>query len=227
VAEKLGIRRIVVPRDAGVGSAIGFLLAPVAYEVVRSRHVLLSAFPRDDVESVYADMRTEAEAVVRPAAEPGAVLDASRRAYMRYVGQGHEIAVPVPEGAIGAATAAALRDAFERTYAALYGRLIPGLDVEVLSWTLTLAARDPAAHGVRQHARDVQVQTLRSSRERTASGAGRRTWSRDALRADESIEGPALVTEAQTTTVVAPGFHARVDSSGHLVLERTRERRSA
>jgi hypothetical protein len=95
VAEKLGVRRILVPSGAGVGSAIGFLRAPVAYEVVRSLYQRFATFDRAAVNALLAEMAAEArEAVARGAF--GAPVEERRLAYMRYVGQGHEIAVPLP-----------------------------------------------------------------------------------------------------------------------------------
>ena len=146
LADKLELDRFLVPADAGVGSAVGFLLAPVSYEVVRSRYMQLSNFDAAVVREVMEEMRGEATAVVARGA-PGARTTESVRAYMRYVGQGHEIGVEVPRGVVvGTGSGAgddsmdALRRAFDEAYRAVYGRIIPGLDVEVLSWTLVVTA---------------------------------------------------------------------------------------
>ena len=95
VAEKLGIGRVLVPPNAGVGSAVGLLRAPVAYEVVRGRLMRLDSFDAGAANRLFAEMRAEAEAIVRRGA-PDAALSEQRSAFMRYRGQGHEIAVKLP-----------------------------------------------------------------------------------------------------------------------------------
>ena len=125
----------MIPPDAGVGSAHGFLDAPIAYEVVRTLLVRLDALDHDRIDAMFAAMRDEAEAVVRLGVPNGELLE-TRTAYMRYRGQGHEIAVPFPAGKADPAT---LRAAFDTTYAALFGRIIPRLEVEAVTWTLALA----------------------------------------------------------------------------------------
>ena len=138
LADKLRIDRFLVPADAGVGSAVGFLLAPISYEVVRSRYARVSDFREEPIRQVLAEMSAEATIVVE-SGQPGAPIEEITRAYMRYVGQGHEISVDLPDQLSGAT----LRSAFEQAYEAVYGRLIPGLDVEVLSWTLVATAPTP------------------------------------------------------------------------------------
>ncbi|MEX0643792.1 MAG: hydantoinase/oxoprolinase family protein, partial [Parvularculaceae bacterium] len=141
LAEKLGVRTIIIPANAGVGSAIGFLLAPAAYEVVRSRPMRLDQFDGGALVSLFADMRAEAEAVIADAA-PGAALVETRVAYMRYLGQGHEIAVPIEMSTL-AEGASKLAAAFERVYAGLYARTIPDMTIEALTWSLTLTGPRP------------------------------------------------------------------------------------
>jgi N-methylhydantoinase A len=135
LAQKLGIRRVVVPPDAGVGSALGFLGAPIAYEVVRTLLVRLDALEQSTIDALFADMRAEAEAVVRLGVPRGALIE-TRTGFMRYRGQGHEVAVLLPDGALDPA---ALRAAFDATYARVYGRVIPRLEIEAVTWTLALA----------------------------------------------------------------------------------------
>ncbi len=145
VADKLELDRFLVPGHAGVGSAVGSLLAPISYEVVQSRYMRLSEFDRALVREVLAAMRGEAAAVVESGA-PGAPTIERAHAFMRYVGQGHEIGVELPPEVVGGGGGeGSLKAAFDRAYEAVYGRTIPGLDIEVLSWTLVVSA--PGAGG--------------------------------------------------------------------------------
>src|SRR6266550_1858172 len=111
VAEKLGLARVLVPPNAGVGSAVGFLVAPISYELVKSRHMRLDNFDFAGASVLLADMSRDARALVEPGAR-GAPVTERRLAYMRYVGQGHEITVPLPVRALAAEDATALRAEF-------------------------------------------------------------------------------------------------------------------
>ena len=95
LAEKLDMDRILIPAAAAVGSAIGFLRAPVAYEVVRSAYQVVSAFDAEAANRVLGEMRAEAAAIVARGA-PGAATQEMRAAYMRYLGQGHEVSCRSP-----------------------------------------------------------------------------------------------------------------------------------
>ena len=148
VAEKIGVKRVIVPPNAGVGSAVGFLAAPVAYELVRSRHMRLDAFDPAGANALLDEMSREATALVAPGAR-GAPIFERRIAFMRYVGQGHEITVPLPLQPLTAADALAMREAYERDYAALFERHIPDAAIEILSWSVQVSteAKIPAAQG--------------------------------------------------------------------------------
>jgi len=121
VAEKIGVRRVIVPPNAGVGSAVGFLAAPVSYELVRSRYMRLDAFDAVAATELLKEMSAEATALVVPGARGMATFE-RRLAFMRYVGQGHEITIALPERPLAAGDAATFRQEFEREYARLFAR---------------------------------------------------------------------------------------------------------
>ena len=139
VAEKIGISRVLVPANASVGSAVGLLRAPVAYEIVRGRLMRLSSFDPAAANRLLAEMRAEAEVIVRRGA-PDAELTEQRSAFMRYRGQGHEIAVRLPVRTFTAADRTTITDMFEEAYRRLYSRPIPGVEIEILSWVISVDA---------------------------------------------------------------------------------------
>jgi N-methylhydantoinase A len=226
LAEKLGLERIVVPAGAGVGSAIGFLCAPIAYEVVRSRYHRLSSFDPAVVNRTLEEMSEEAHTVVCGAA-PKAVVGETRTAYMRYIGQGHEIAVDLPVRPLLVEDGALLRAAFDAAYTALYGRTIPGLDIEVLSWTVNVATKVavPGAAAVPEAAIPPPEPAVRRplfDPER-AGPVAVPVYRRAEFKPGVCLEGPALIVEDQTTTVVAERFTAAVDDLGYITMVRRRD----
>ena len=223
LAEKLEVDRVVIPTGAGVGSAIGFLRAPVSYEVVRSRYLRLSAFDADLANAVLAEMRAEAEAIVAEAAAAAPLVE-SRTAFMRYLGQGHEISVALPGRDLTAADGAVLQEAFDAAYTQLYGRTIPDLDVEILSWTLTLGTELPAVTQVPAPAFDGSAIAPIAQRPvfdpTAADFIETPVYRRDDLAPGIRIEGPALIVEDQTTSVVTARFEATLNQAGYVVMRR-------
>ena len=221
LAQKLGIDRVVVPVGAGVGSAHGFLRAPIAYEVVRSRHMRLDAFDAAALNALFEEMRAEAEAVVRMGA-PAAALTETRTGFMRYRGQGHEIAVTLPARALLPTDTATLRGAFEAAYTALFGRVIPRLEVEAMTFALSLsAARALPAPEPDPPPRPAPAP--RGTRDVTDPATGATepaaVYERGALAPGMALPGPALIVEDGTTTVVPRGMAARINALHQIVLE--------
>jgi N-methylhydantoinase A len=222
VAEKLGISRVLIPANAGVGSAVGLLRAPVAYEVVRGRLMRLSGFEPENANRLLADMRAEAEAIVRRGA--GAAPLAERRAaFMRYRGQGHEIAVELPVRAFNSTDRAAITALFEDAYRRLYSRPIPGVDIEILSWVVTISAPAQGELATEAPVRASEAKA-RARRRLFDPQAGEFQnvpiyWRGD-LAPGAKIAGPAVITEDDTSTVVSPLFEAQIDKFGYIALTR-------
>lgn len=222
VAEKIGVREIVVPPNPSVGSAVGFLFAPVSYEIVRSHYARLDAFPFEAIHALLTELEAEARRIVEAGA-PGEPLTVRRMAFMRYRGQGHEIEIPIPDGAIDATTLGRLSDSFDAEYARQFGRTVPDMTVEALNWSVAVSNRPPA------HRRVEEIETLRRpqpegarllSLGQEAEPVEARVFRREALAPGDEIEGPALIVEPQTTTYVSRAFRCRVDAAGNLVLTR-------
>jgi N-methylhydantoinase A len=222
VAEKIGIERILVPRGAGVGSAIGFLRAPVGYEVVRSLYQRFRGFDVGAVNALLHSMADEATTLVAQGAL-GAATTENRLAYMRYVGQGHEISVKLPSRDLVADDVAAIRAAYDAEYARFYDRPVPGSDVEVLSFSVTVAtvvaAVDPVAAPLAAPApAPIRTQAVRD----TVKGevVDWPVFDRASLPPGAGVAGPCIVAEAETSTLVGAGWVCRVDGLGYLELLR-------
>ncbi|HEY7576544.1 MAG TPA: hydantoinase/oxoprolinase family protein [Acetobacteraceae bacterium] len=220
LAQKLGIRRVVVPPDAGVGSALGFLGAPIAYEVVRTLLVRLDALDQAAVDALFAEMRAEAEVVVRLGTPPGDLVE-TRTGFMRYRGQGHEIAVPLPAGPLDPL---ALRQAFDATYARLYGRTIPRLEIEAVTWTLSLAeshdlpARLPPPPRAGSPAPGATRRLLETTSGELVDAV---VYERAPLPIGACMEGPCVIVEDGTSTIVPTGYQALIGAAGEIVIEET------
>jgi N-methylhydantoinase A len=222
VAEKLGIGRVLIPVNAGVGSAVGLLRAPVAYEVVRGRLMRLSSFDPDAANQLLADMRAEAEAIVRRGA-PGAPVTERRAAFMRYRGQGHEIAVELPGRDFTGADRSHVAALFEEAYRRLYSRPIPGVDIEILSWVVTVSA---PAQGELAKPMPLQPRKPNARGQRPLfdpqAGEFQKVpiyWRND-LTPGAKIAGPAVIAEDDTSTVISPSFEAHLDTFGYIALHR-------
>ncbi len=222
VAAKLNISRVIIPINAGVGSAVGLLRAPVAYEIVRGRLMRLSSFDAAAANRLFAQMRAEAEEIVRRGA-PDAPLTERRSAFMRYRGQGHEIAVELPVRDFTAADRATITALFEDAYRRLYSRPIPGVEIEILSWVIAVSAPAEgelgAAIGTKPH-----EAKPRAHRPVFDPQAGEFQnvpiyWRAD-LAPGARIAGPAVIAEDDTSTVVSPLFDATIDEFGYIALVR-------
>jgi N-methylhydantoinase A len=226
VAEKVGIRRVLVPSGAGVGSAIGFLRAPVGYEVVRSLYQRFSSFDVAAVNELLVSMRAEAVAVVTQGSF-GAKLTERRIAYMRYVGQGHEIPVPLPARTLTVNDVSEIRAAYDTEYTIFYDRPVPGSDVEIMSYAVVIAtvveaeAAAPLAGAAAGFAPDVAAARRQAVRDTLTGEVS--DWAvvdRTALAPGARIAGPAIVAEDETSTLVGPGWSATVNGLGYIELTR-------
>jgi N-methylhydantoinase A len=221
LAEKLGVGRVVVPEGASVGSAIGFLRAPVSFQVVRSHRATLSGFDAGAVNRLLDQCAATATDVVRRAV-PDDDLAVRRVVDVRYIGQGHELQLALPEGALHAEDAMRLRSQFEQLYGSIYGVTMPDQDVEFVTWSVTVSApseRPLPAKPVQKRA----APAPRARRDVYEPALGRMAafavYQRDDLTPGDELAGPALIEEGQTTTVVPASFTLFVDGAGYLVME--------
>ena len=225
LAETLNIKKIIIPSGAGVGSAIGFLKADIAYEVARSFYMDLRSFEPDTINNLFETMRSEAEEVVKQGADTEQLTE-KRTAFMRYRGQGHEIPVPITDLFLTSASKEVLVDTFEAEYERLFGRIIPNLTAEVMTWSLTLSTNRKLKESISTFKRTNKPKP--TSKRRVFSVSLNKyqeipTYQRELLAPGNWIPGPNLITENGTSTYVSENFCAYVNNLNYLELTSQKE----
>ena len=221
VAEKLKVKKIIIPTNASVGSAVGFLRAPVGYEVVKSLRMLLNKFNYEKVNNLLASMRNEAQKIIQNNSEKTEFIE-ERFAFMRYAGQGHEIKVPIDNKVLSNEDAKTIKNSFEANYEKLYSRTLPNADIEILTWSLSLSIMD------KNKTEYLELDSYKKIKENSLidyydyeSGEQIKipNYERTKLNPGDLIEGQCVITEAQTTIVVSNNFNTKVLSNDFLQME--------
>ena len=230
LCEKLGVDELLVPPGASVGSAIGFLRAPFAYEALRSHHATVDRFDPAAVNAMLAELADEATTFVTEAvgstgaSVDGLVLETERWAYMRYAGQGWEIPVPVDATPFDVVGGELLANKFEKAYEEFFGRAIAGLAVEAIGWSVRVATPRATVHRVQRVAASRDVAPDRTRRVYDAasdSTTDAAVVQRHALDVGDRVVGPAVIVETQTTTLLSSTQRAVMQPDGCLLVTRT------
>ncbi len=221
VAKAIGIERVIIPPACGAASALGFLSGAVAHEAVRSMPIALSKADWPFVNRALRELEAEGIELLQTAGLTSEQVTIIREAEIRILGQIHNIRIMLPEGDLDVAQVPRLADAFAATYSRLYGRAPISLNLEILSLRVTVkgperplgrthlakAASDEAG----QTARPVWFPEFREYRQTPV-------FKRGALQTGQRIVGPAIIEEAEATTVIAPGDVVEVDTFGNMVV---------
>jgi N-methylhydantoinase A len=220
LARALGIGRVILPASAGVTAAIGLLTADVRFDVARTWIGRLDALDPSALGAMYDDMAAQAVAVVRQSAVGGDVRFV-REVDARYAGQGYELTVTVPAGPLDTAALARLRATFDDVYAARYGYASPGEPVEAVTWKLAAVGGAPRV-ALAKAAPSPGVEARKAMRRayfpETHGYAECPVYDRYALAPGQSLTGPAIVEERESTTVLPPGAVAEVDEYANLIV---------
>ena len=204
LCEKLGMAELLIPPGAGVGSAIGFLRAPFGFESVRSAYSRLSRFDADAINQTIADLSAEAISFVR-SGSPEANPDLECTAYMRYVGQGWEVPVTIEVRDYADADGALFRSLFDEQYEHFFGRVIDGLDVEIVSWSLRATSKvaPPVRIGKTAKSSEAKIQGTREIFDvQVGSFQTASVVARADLKPGDFVSGPAVITERETSTII-------------------------
>ncbi|MGI8688035.1 MAG: hydantoinase/oxoprolinase family protein [Thermomicrobiales bacterium] len=222
VAKILDAPELVVPLGAGVTSALGFLVAPLAFDYVRSFFSPLRDLDFAHVNALLGEMEKEGAATLAAAGVASGQITYRRTAEMRYRNQGHEVPVPLPDGDLRAAMLPALEAAFEDVYRRLYGRIAEGVPLEVLNWRVVVSGPRPEIN-LAAEATGATDATMAIKGERTiylpeqGGFAPVPVYDRYALAPGAAFPGPAVVEERESTTIIGGGT-VTVDTYRNLIV---------
>lgn len=223
VAEILRLPAFIAPLGAGVGSSFGLLAAPLAFDFVRSAYSRLDSLDLGLANSLLEEMAREGRAILESSGLPAAQISYHKSADMRYIGQGHEISVPLPGEALSPANLPQVVANFEELYRSLYGRGGPDVPLEVINWRLVASGPRPES--------DFHFPVSASAGASPVKGARPAyfpeyrgyieipVYDRYALKPGAVFSGPAIIEEKESTAVVGAGGRARVDEHLNLIVE--------
>ena len=225
VARILHAPGLIIPTGAGVASTIGFLVAPLAFDFVRSAISRLDRVDWVDVNRMFGEMEQEGRDLLRRADVADDDIRVSRTTELRYVGQGHEVAVPVPDGTLDETSRPAIQQTFEELYRHLYQRTAPGNSIETVNCRVVVSGPAPVLPAVSIGGAGAGVRADATKGYRDVydpdSGQFRSTpvYDRYRLRPGDRLDGPAIVEERESTFVLGANGSARIDEFLNLVVE--------
>ena len=221
IAEKLKVKKIIIPTNASVGSAVGFLLAPVGYEVIKSMRFFLRDFKPKIVNDLLSKMNSEAEKVIN-IKNTSKNFNLERFVYMRYFGQGHEIKVKIDNRNFNLKDTNYLKKNFEIEYKKLYGRTLPHAEVEVLTWAVSLInkiKKEKKIKPIKSKIYKGKSQITKIINVKKSKFINTKTYTRKDLLPGNIIKGACVLVEDQTTIIVSDNFQTKVLSNNYLEIE--------
>lgn len=226
VAERLNVRTVIVPPIAGVGSSFGFLLAPISFDFTRSYLTRIDQVDAQLLMKILRDLEAEGRAIVMNAGVSADDIRVTRSVDMRYLRQGYEIRVEFEGNEINAETLSMLEKRFEEEYMRFYGVLCEGVPIQAVNWRVvvsgpTLEIEGKALKVGEESQRTNQPYGSRNVVFNPEDGAVMTpVYRRESLSSSFKASGPAIIEEAESTTIVLPNWSVRVDVNGCLVLTR-------
>ncbi len=216
LCEKLNIGRLLVPMGAGVGSAIGFLRAPFSFEANKSLYMRIAHFNKNTVQTVLHDLQTEAIGFVL-SCDIQAEIKSEFKVYMRYIGQGWEIPIVLTSEQAKNPDAAVFRRLFEADYSRLFGRAVEGMDIEITVWAVnatTIVDDITAVIPITKTGEAKPDNTRMVFDTRLGHATESTVFTRNSIAAGETIKGPAVIVEDETTIIMPTSTVAIKQSDG-------------
>jgi N-methylhydantoinase A len=223
IAKALSSPAFIVPFGAGVMSAVGFLTAPLAFDFVRSWPGRIDSLNWQEANTLLSEMETQGQTLLEKSGILPEHMSHRRVADIRYVGQGHEIQVPLPTGWLSSENVPTIIKSFEEIYRRLYERLSQSVPVEIINWRVISSGPAPQVRlqGVGNELKDAQTARKGSRKAYFPELGGYHTvsvYDRYALQPGTSFAGPAIVEERESTVVVGPDCSFRIDEQRNLIV---------
>ncbi|MEW6668577.1 MAG: hydantoinase/oxoprolinase family protein [Thermodesulfobacteriota bacterium] len=223
LAKKLGAPRLIVPPNAGVGSALGFFTAPRAFDLVRSHKVALNDANSAQIEKIFRQLETQGARTLKKAGSREKIRF-ERSLDMRFVGQGSETHVPLTESNFTELRKEDLRKRFDRIYEKLYGRTYRDSAVEFINFKVraSLPERLLRFPKARKTGRTLK-EAVKGRRQAYSGIAGNfipfTVYDRYRLFPDAAFKGPAIIEERESTVIVGEDASVKVDAYGFLWID--------
>jgi N-methylhydantoinase A len=223
VAEILRLPALISPFGAGVGSTFGLLAAPLAFDFVRSAYSRLDDLDWGFANGLLHEMAEEGRKILENSGLTGAEIQYQRTADMRYIGQGHEVSVPLPQGVLKKDHLPQITAAFEEIYRGLYGRKGPDVPLEVINWRVIASGPQPEMNLKLPREASGGAQARKGSRRAYFPESGgwveTAVYDRYRLMEGTALHGPAIIEERESTLIIGARGHGRVDERLNIVVE--------
>jgi N-methylhydantoinase A len=215
----MGVRRVICPLGAGVASAFGFLASPISFEFARAVIEPLAGLDLARIDKMVSELEAEGMELVTSAGIAAADATTSVGVLMRYSGQGYQVEVTIPRDVISNGDKDQIQTLFEDRYLALFGRT-ERMAAEIMSWRVVVAGPKPV---IEPQAALRPGTALIGQRPvyfgETGDFVDTPVYDRYCLPPDQTIAGPAVFEERESTIVMPPAANARADLHGNLIIE--------
>ena len=223
LCRKLGAPRLLVPPNAGVGSALGFFTAPRAFDLLRSHKVSLRAAHFGDIEKIFKELEAEATRILKKeAAEKEIKIE--RSLDMRFVGQGSETHVPLAERDFTKMKKDGIRRRFDDVYEKLYGRTYPDSEVEFINFKVRASLPERLIQFPKLEKKGRSLDRAIKGKRKAYSPTARdfipfTVYDRYELFPGVKFKGPAIIEEKESTVIVGEDASVSVDDFGFLWID--------
>lgn len=223
VAKLLHCPQLIIPVGAGVTSALGFLVSPLASEKITSLVCPLAEMDWSKVNKMLAEMEEEGRSFLKKSGINKEDINVERIVDMRYSGQGHEITVSIPTGELNSYSIPEIEQSFKEEYELRYNRSIHSIGIETVTWRVVVSGPTPELQPTLVKERS-EGEAYKGTRPVYFSDLGTNpiecpVYDRYLLKTGIVFDGPAIIEEQESTSVIGPNTTIRVDTIGNIIID--------